>query len=102
MRLPAILLATAALSGCAVGPNYQPAKLALTPAFMGSAAIAPDQTDAAFWQGFGDPVLADLVAKALAANLDIDAAARPARPVARGCAESGRGPAAPHRRHGRC
>ena len=75
MRLPAVLLATVALAGCAVGPNYQPPKLAMTPAFMGSSTIAPDPVDASWWQGFNDPVLSGFVTKALAQNLDLEAAA---------------------------
>lgn len=75
MRLPAILFATVALAGCAVGPDYASPKVGLTPAFMGASSISSDKSDADWWAGFNDPILADFVSKALAANLDIAAAA---------------------------
>lgn len=74
MRTLAILLASVTLAGCAVGPNYESPQMALTPTFMGAASIAPPAVDQDWWQGFGDPILAGLVAKALAANLDLAAA----------------------------
>ncbi|TPG52095.1 efflux transporter outer membrane subunit [Sphingomonas glacialis] len=75
MRILAVLLASASLAGCAVGPDYIRPNVALTPAFMGAPAIAAEPTDSAWWQGFNDPVLSALVAKAVAGNLDIAAAA---------------------------
>lgn len=76
MRMIAILLAGAALAGCTVGPDYRQPHIALTPAYLGTASIAPDRNlDGDWWQGFDDPLLSKLVARALAANLDIAAAA---------------------------
>ncbi|WP_144638948.1 TolC family protein [Bordetella genomosp. 13] len=79
-----ILLAslTLMLSACAVGPDYQRPASALperyarddAAAARGSAADdapAPQRADIAFWQGFGDPVLSDLVAQAYTANHDL-------------------------------
>ncbi|WP_230293150.1 efflux transporter outer membrane subunit [Croceicoccus sp. Ery5] len=73
VRLPALLLCTAALSACAAGPQVDPrADIAAPPAF---AADLPDAgTDDDWWKGFGDPVLDTLVERGLAANLDIAAA----------------------------
>jgi NodT family efflux transporter outer membrane factor (OMF) lipoprotein len=73
-----LLLASAALAGCAVGPDYHRPTLAAPPAFMGTSAVdarttaAPAAADAtAWWATFGDPVMTDLVARALDQNLDI-------------------------------
>jgi NodT family efflux transporter outer membrane factor (OMF) lipoprotein len=77
-------MASSWLAGCAVGPDYHRPDLAAPPAFMGSAAVAarttsvsaPDSasamaTDTVWWARFGDPLLSQLEAKALAQNLDI-------------------------------
>lgn len=68
----AALLAT----GCAVGPNYQRPATPAPAAFMGWGAVAARQApaaraDAAWWAGFGDPVLSDLIKQALDQNLDL-------------------------------
>ena len=68
----ALLLA----AGCAVGPNYSAPDLALDPGFVnaGSASVnaQPPGTDiATFWNGFGDPVLSQLIERALAVNHDV-------------------------------
>jgi NodT family efflux transporter outer membrane factor (OMF) lipoprotein len=67
----ALLCATAALAGCAVGPDYQRPDLAMTPAFIAAPMIAADTTDADWWRGFDDPLLASFVARARAGNLDL-------------------------------
>ncbi|WCT72225.1 efflux transporter outer membrane subunit [Sphingomonas naphthae] len=74
-----LLLASAMLAGCAVGPDYHRPVLAAPPTFLGTAAIEartplpagtmPEKT--AWWGMFGDPMMTDLVAKALDQNLDI-------------------------------
>lgn len=71
-----LLLMGSALTGCAVGPDYRKPALTAPPAYLGSAAIAnrprPEAAEsAAWWTGFGDPVLTDLVGRALDQNLDI-------------------------------
>ena len=61
----------ATLAACAVGPAYhRPEAPAVVPrnADAHFTAAAPD---AAWWGQFGDPVLADLEARALADNLDV-------------------------------
>ncbi len=64
-----------ALAGCAVGPNYQAPALGLDAGFVNagasSNASAPGADIAVFWRGFGDPLLTQLVERALAANGDI-------------------------------
>lgn len=79
-----LLLATSSLGACAVGPDYHPAQIALTPAFA-SGPIAPAAQ--AWWRGFGDPLLTNVVERALAQNLDLAAASArvdQARAVAQG------------------
>jgi len=68
-----LLLGTALLSGCAVGPDYRPrsaADLGVPDGF--SVTAAPQAEDLTRWWGkFDDPVLGQLVEQAAAANLDI-------------------------------
>lgn len=63
------VLAAALLSGCTVGPDYKRPQAAVQDAWIepgDSAAV-----DARWWDSFGDPVLSDLVNRALAGNLDL-------------------------------
>ncbi|ALM82751.1 efflux transporter outer membrane subunit [Bordetella sp. N] len=65
-----------ALAGCAVGPDYQEPTTAVSEHFMGQADLqarqAPASADArVWWEGFHDPVLTQLVTRALSQNLDI-------------------------------
>lgn len=73
-----LLLSASSLAGCAVGPDYRPPAITSAPAYMGSEAVAarpqataPAPAPDAWWTGFGDPVLTDLVTRALGQNLDI-------------------------------
>ena len=73
------LVAALALSGCAVGPDYQQPDMALPTRFMGQTAIAQRQaTNTAefetWWTGFGSPQLTHFVSLALAQNLDMSQA----------------------------
>ncbi len=80
-RLPAAAGSVAialALGGCAVvGPDYHapavslPATLSQAAAGNGAAEPTSQAALAAFWQGFKDPVLDDLMAHALQANHDL-------------------------------
>lgn len=78
-RLVSALLASATLAGCTVGPDYRPPELAPPAAFAApagtAAAPAAMPADGAWWRAFGDPVLDDLVARALAGSPDIATAA---------------------------
>jgi outer membrane protein TolC len=74
------LLAALLLAGCALpGPRHAapPDATVTPPPAWRSALTAPDASpvSAAWWQGFGDPVLTALVERALANNLDVLAAA---------------------------
>jgi NodT family efflux transporter outer membrane factor (OMF) lipoprotein len=73
--LPALMLAAsaAALAGCAVGPDYQQPRLALTPTFHAAApaAATPAPAIETWWNGFGDPALTRVIQRAAAQNMDI-------------------------------
>ncbi|MBB4153759.1 NodT family efflux transporter outer membrane factor (OMF) lipoprotein [Sphingomonas jinjuensis] len=73
MRRIAVLLTSAALAGCTVGPNYKPA----SPATLGvpdaySVTAAPTAEDlTAWWTRFNDPLLSRLVEQSRTANTDV-------------------------------
>ncbi len=74
--LTALAAALATIAGCAVGPDYKTPKVALDPGFVsaGSTVVnanAPAADIVTFWRGFGDPVLTQLVERAIAANYDV-------------------------------
>jgi multidrug efflux system outer membrane protein len=61
----------AALAACAVGPTYHRPQLPAVQPRNVDAHFTADAPGAAWWRQFGDPVLADLEARALADNLDV-------------------------------
>ncbi|HEY2179324.1 MAG TPA: efflux transporter outer membrane subunit [Caulobacteraceae bacterium] len=69
------------LAGCTVGPNYHRPEIPTPPAFSegaggGRTLVQPIEADLArWWTAFDDPVLKTLIDRALAANLDLQAAA---------------------------
>ncbi|WP_442679200.1 efflux transporter outer membrane subunit [Sphingomonas sp. ASY06-1R] len=74
------LLASSLLTGCAVGPDYTAPRLAQPAVFIGQPAVAGRNADgdvppapalADWWQGFHDPLLLQLIARALDNNLDL-------------------------------
>lgn len=75
----ASLMLGAGLSGCAVGPDYQPPVTSLA-AFHNAEAVKGRRTDAAvppldqWWVGFNDPELTRIVQRALDQNIDLTAA----------------------------
>ncbi len=72
-NLPALLLPML-LAACALGPSPKPgvAPAGAIAGFAGqSAATSADPAAAQWWQLYDDPVLADLVRQALAANTDL-------------------------------
>jgi len=79
IRLPAIIVAAAALHGCAaVGPNYQPPEVATPDAWQLAVAeqLEPGtvSTLQAWWTVFDDPVLTDLIERTRRDNLDLQIA----------------------------
>jgi NodT family efflux transporter outer membrane factor (OMF) lipoprotein len=69
------------LSACTVGPNYVPPQTASPPVFAEAAstqrtAILPASADlSAWWTGLNDPILNELIRRALADNPDLQTAA---------------------------
>src|SRR5574343_1211233 len=84
-RSLALLLSAGILTGCAVGPDYRPPEIALSPVFLGQKEVdlRPDQRQADLttcWAAFDDPLLTRFISLALEQNLDIaQAAARVAQ-----------------------
>ena len=100
-RSPAltILLVSAVLSACMVGPNFQKPATTL-PAEWSGPTVAPQPVTAAeaelthWWTLFDDPILVVLVESAVRSNLELkqaEARIRQAR-AARGVVAAGRGP----------
>jgi NodT family efflux transporter outer membrane factor (OMF) lipoprotein len=64
------------VAGCTVGPDYRPPPTPMPAQFAEASAVqAEPAAIAAWWKGVGDPELDTLVARALAANPDMDIAA---------------------------
>jgi NodT family efflux transporter outer membrane factor (OMF) lipoprotein len=89
-RLTVALLSSAALAGCAVGPNYARPSAPLSPTFKeapgGWSPAAPADTldRGDWWTLFGDPILSGLEAKVQVSNQNViaaEAAYREARAV---------------------
>ncbi len=74
--VPSVLLVAAALlSGCMVGPDYEKPLLALPAAWSAANKAAPSRPPelAEWWRRLNDPLLDELVAEAVAGNLDVAA-----------------------------
>jgi multidrug efflux system outer membrane protein len=64
--------AAATLSACAVGPDYRAPETAATPFVAAqNAGVTEQPFEAAWWEQFKDPVLDDLIERALTADLDL-------------------------------
>lgn len=71
------VLLLALLGGCTVGPDWRQPKVETPPAWRIEYAQAAELANARWWQGFGDPVLDQLVDESLRQNRDlVQAAAR--------------------------
>lgn len=72
-RLTRTALLAAALGGCTVGPRYHPPAVAVPAGWsrIQAKAALDARALAQWWTTFGDPVLARLVARAVAGNLDV-------------------------------
>ncbi len=76
--LPVVLISTGLLAGCLMGPKYRRPAANVPPSYR---AASPEQTTASslgneqWWQVYQDPVLAELIHKALAQNYDVRIAA---------------------------
>src|SRR5690606_42120587 len=70
------IAALLSLAGCAVGPDYSaPTTPPATFASADADLLVAQPLEAAWWELFGDPVLDDLIERALAADLDMRIAA---------------------------
>ncbi|WP_432240225.1 efflux transporter outer membrane subunit [Herbaspirillum robiniae] len=77
--LGAAMAAALVLSACAVGPDYQRPQYQDTPLhnvalLQQRQAQAPMPALDHWWDGFGDPVLSEIIGRVLAQNLDLSAA----------------------------
>lgn len=76
MRTTSVLLVSALLAACAAGPDYRAPETPPAAFEEGAGAGVTEQPfEAAWWRQFGDPVLDDLVGRALSADLDLAIAA---------------------------
>lgn len=80
MICPVVVATALFLAACAVGPQFQPPKMALPAQYAHQAssdplagAVLPDAADVEFWQSFEDPQLSALVSQTLDANKDLRA-----------------------------
>src|SRR5215831_12906908 len=73
IALIALATVAAALSGCAVGPNYVKPATPVAPQFVGAraGAYSAEEAQTAFWTQFGDATLDRLIDDALDANHDL-------------------------------
>jgi multidrug efflux system outer membrane protein len=75
-RFQVLALSSAALVGCAVGPNYKRPDVATPAQFRGQ--VTPSQAaslaDRPWWEVFDDPALASMIDEALRHNYDLRAA----------------------------
>lgn len=60
------------LAGCTVGPDYSPPEITVSETWIGEA--DPGSVDLAWWRTFDDPMLSELVDRAVAGNKDLDEA----------------------------
>jgi multidrug efflux system outer membrane protein len=76
VRTGSALVLAALLGGCAIGPDYTRPPVATPEAFRGQAtAEAASVADAPWWEVFHDPVLKELIERALRNNYDVAIAA---------------------------
>lgn len=79
VRPTLLALVLSGLAGCAVGPDYVRPAPALGDQFHGAAAVearhdVPSGNLVRWWEGFDDPLLTRLIAKAIGQNLDLQQA----------------------------
>lgn len=67
------VVATGSLAACAVGPDYHRPDVALTPSFMQSPALAPEDgaSTQRWWHAFGDVDLDRIMERVMEQNLDL-------------------------------
>ncbi|MEA5113650.1 MAG: efflux transporter outer membrane subunit [Geobacteraceae bacterium] len=75
MRRLVFFALAANLAGCMLGPDYRRPELDVPQAYRYEIADAQKTANTAWWRQFGDPVLDDLIARALVGNKNIGIAA---------------------------
>jgi len=70
-----VAIVTLFLSGCMMGPDYQRPNANAPSAFIYETKDAQNLVDTDWWKQFGDPVLDQLIAEALAHNMNVKVAA---------------------------
>lgn len=74
-RIIALLMSSAMLSSCAVGPDYRGAFVTLPAKWSNAKAASPKQvTLSHWWNRLGDPILNALIEEAVQGNLDVASA----------------------------
>ncbi len=81
LRTLALVVTTGAIAGCAVGPDYHRPDAPLADRYQMQSAIKSSLAEqgnvtqaanlAVWWESFNDPLLSELVSRALAQNLDL-------------------------------
>ncbi|MBA1380363.1 efflux transporter outer membrane subunit [Pseudomonas brassicacearum] len=76
LRPLALLLSTCLMAGCAVGPDYHRPAAPLSNQYLGQPSVEQRSSTRradliAWWESFGDPMLAGFVVQALEQNLDL-------------------------------
>ena len=71
----ALIVTGSLVAGCAVGPDYERPDIDLPPDWRLAAGEAGELANSRWWTQFDDPVLDELIATALAENLDVRLAA---------------------------
>ena len=74
-RLAVLAIASLLLSACAVGPDFEAPQNALPPQWQAtSGAVSTEAIDVEWWKQLNDPVLDNLVGRALQSNADVNLA----------------------------
>jgi len=76
LRTLALAVSTGLLAGCTVGPDYHRPDAPLPERYQAQSAVqqrsaSRPASNAVWWDGFGDPLLSQLIRDALAQNLDL-------------------------------
>jgi len=74
VRGAGVLVVTVLLAGCMVGPDYTRPAIDAPKAFIYEVKDAADTANTQWWKQFNDPVLDQLIAEALANNLNVKVA----------------------------
>jgi len=70
-----VVAGACALTGCAVGPDYERPDIPMPDAWRVEYQSASEMINARWWEAFGDPVLTELIETALQENQDVRIAA---------------------------